>query len=106
MSKENKSTKLSWDDFVKLGNPDNAPDTNENEEAERNLSNDVVRIFLEKKHRGGKTASVIKGIDQDDEFLNQLAKKLKQKCGVGGNSKHGEIIIQGNHRDKIKEILM
>lgn len=57
------------------------------------------------KHRAGKTAIIIKGFVGSAEDLNELSKLLKQKCGVGGSSKNGEIIIQGNVRDKILAIL-
>ncbi|MCF3111553.1 translation initiation factor [Niabella sp. CC-SYL272] len=60
-----------------------------------------LRIQLETKHRGGKTASVILGFAGTDEDLQDLAKKLKSFCGTGGNAKDGEIIIQGDHRDKL-----
>ena len=77
MPKNNKNQNLSWDDFIKLGNPENAPDEpSEKSEEITDLSHHVVRIFLEKKHRGGKTASVIRGIDEDDDYLKALAKKL------------------------------
>ncbi|MBZ4188340.1 translation initiation factor [Niabella beijingensis] len=60
-----------------------------------------LRIQLETKHRGGKTASVILGFTGTDDALQELAKKLKSFCGTGGNAKDGEIIIQGDHRDKL-----
>lgn len=64
-----------------------------------------LRIWLDKKHRGGKMASVLKGFVGSEEDLKELAKVLKTKCGVGGSAKDGEIIIQGDHRDKILTIL-
>ncbi len=65
-----------------------------------------LRIWLDKKHRGGKTASVVKGFIGSQDDLKDLAKVLKSKCGVGGSAKDGEIIIQGDHRDKILKILI
>ena len=65
-----------------------------------------LRVFLEKKHRGGKTASVIKGFVGKKDDLEALGKLLKTKCGTGGSAKDGEIIIQGDLRDKIMEILI
>jgi len=64
-----------------------------------------LRVWLEKNHRGGKTASVIKGFVGTDDDLESLGKTLKTKCGTGGSVKEGEIIIQGDHRDKIMTIL-
>ena len=65
-----------------------------------------LRIFIEKKHRGGKTASVIKGFVGTQDDMEILAKLLKTKCGTGGSAKDGEIIIQGDFRDKIIDILL
>jgi len=58
-------------------------------------------LQLETKHRGGKTASVVKGFIGRDQDLDEVAKKLKSFCGTGGAAKEGEIIIQGDHREKI-----
>lgn len=57
------------------------------------------------KGRAGKTVTVIKGFVGQEEDLKTLAKLLKTKCGVGGSVKDNNIIIQGNYRDKIMEIL-
>jgi translation initiation factor 1 len=65
-----------------------------------------LRVWLEKNHRGGKTACIIKGFIGKEEDLNDLAKMLKAKCGTGGAVKDGEAIIQGDHRDKIVELLL
>jgi translation initiation factor 1 len=64
-----------------------------------------LRVHRETKHRGGKTAIVIKNFVGNDGDLQKLAKELKTKCGVGGTAKDGEIIIQGDVRDKICDIL-
>ena len=57
------------------------------------------------KHRAGKTAIIIKNFEGNATDLKALGKILKTKCGVGGSAKNGEIIIQGNVRDKVIEIL-
>lgn len=64
-----------------------------------------LRIWLDRKHRGGKTATLVRGFIGSDDDLNELARLLKTRCGVGGSAKEGEIIIQGDHRDRIAEIL-
>lgn len=69
-------------------------------------SEQKLEAHLDKKNRGGKVATVIKGFEGNEEDLKTLAKKLKTLCGVGGSAKEGEIIIQGNFRDKIMDFLV
>ena len=74
-----------------------------------------LRLNMERAGRGGKTVTLVKGFVGSDEDINALCKLLKQKCGVGGSVKDGEpkvdgrresqIIIQGNHRQRLEEIL-
>ena len=65
-----------------------------------------LEAHLDKKNRGGKVATVIKGFEGTDDDLKTLAKQLKTLCGVGGSAKDNEIIIQGNFRDKIMDFLV
>lgn len=108
MSKNKKPQSLSWDAFQTLGNPENAPDlpTEEIEIDTRNRSKQRVRVLLDKKRRGGKAVTLITGIDESDEYISELGKILKKKCGVGGSAKNGEIIVQGDHRDKVIQYLI
>lgn len=64
-----------------------------------------LRIILDTKHRGGKTVSVVTGFVGATEDLEELGKRIKQYCGTGGAVKDGEIIIQGDQREKMKSFL-
>lgn len=68
--------------------------------------NQRLEAHLDKKSRAGKIATIIKGFEGTEEDLKNLAKELKTLCGVGGAAKDGEIIIQGNFRDKVMEYLI
>jgi translation initiation factor 1 len=65
-----------------------------------------LRLWLETKHRGGKAATVITGFVGTDDDMEALSKQLKNYCGTGGSAKDGEIIIQGDQRDKVLQWLI
>lgn len=65
-----------------------------------------LRLWLETKHRGGKAATVVKGFVGTAADLETLGKALKNICGTGGSVKEGEIIIQGEQREKILQWLL
>ncbi|MBI5788107.1 MAG: translation initiation factor Sui1 [Candidatus Schekmanbacteria bacterium] len=72
-------------------------------EKQQPSSDGIVRIRRELKGRGGKTVTSVFGVPLDDNKLQELANKLKQRYGTGGTVKDRVIIIQGDHRDTIVE---
>lgn len=64
-----------------------------------------LKVVLDTKQRAGKTVTLVQGFVGTEEDLKELAKLLKNKCGVGGTVKDGQILIQGAFKDKILAIL-
>ena len=64
-----------------------------------------LRVAIERKNRGGKTVTVVKGFVGRDESLKELGRLLKTKCGTGGAVKDGEILIQGERKEQIITLL-
>ena len=85
-------------------NPNFEYDEDNHEDITLEPSDQLLEVCID-KHRAGKTAIIIKGYVGNLSEIKALSKKLKTKCGVGGSVKNGEIIIQGNVRDKIMDIL-
>ena len=63
-------------------------------------------VTLDRKQRGGKTVSLVKGFSMKEKDVEQLAKELKSFCGTGGSAKDNEIIIQGDQRERILQWLL
>jgi|TARA_B110000305_G_C19145476_1_gene495563 translation initiation factor 1 len=77
----------------------------DNEEMDTLANNQQnIKVCID-KHRAGKVAVILKGFVGNTDDLKALSKILKTRCGVGGSTKNGEIIIQGDIRDKIIDIL-
>ena len=74
-------------------------------EAAQELPKQHLEAHFSNKGRGGNTVTVIKGFEGDTAQLKALAKTIKQHCSVGGTVKNNEIIIQGNVRDNVMEVL-
>ena len=87
-------------------NPDYEYSDDSQEEADTLPKNQQkLRLNMERAGRGGKTVTLVKGFEGSEDDITSLCKLLKQKCGVGGSVKDGEIIIQGDHRQRLIEIL-
>ena len=88
-------------------NPDFKYEKEEFEEDETLPSNQQnLIISLDKKNRKGKSVTLVQGFVGAIVDLKELSKQLKSKCGVGGSEKNGEIIIQGDFREKVFKILI
>lgn len=87
-------------------NPEYAFDYGEEEKPTLEPSKQNLRIMLDKKQRGGKKVTLITGFKGSDYDLAVLGKALKTACGVGGTAKDGEILLQGDFREKVLALLI
>ncbi len=87
-------------------NPDFRYEEEEEEEvATPEKRQQKLRVSIEKKGRGGKTVTVVSGFTGSEDDLKELGKLLKTQCGVGGSVKDGDILIQGEFRQRIIDLL-
>lgn len=86
-------------------NPDFEFEQGENAQGPVDIKDMTLYVSRDKKGRGGKVATLVEGFEGSDDDLIDLGKYLKQKCGVGGSAKDGEIIVQGDKRDKVADLL-
>lgn len=87
-------------------NPDfNYEMDNDEEQTTLPPSQQRLRVQLDRKNRGGKVVTLITGFVGTENDLKELGKLLKSKCGVGGSAKDGEIIVQGDFKLKVLELL-
>ncbi len=102
MAKKNKKRK----DIVYSTNPNFNYDEDDYDEVDTLPPNQQdLRVSVDRKQRKGKEVTLVTGFVGSQDDLKDLGKELKQKCGVGGSVKEGEIIIQGNVAKKVLEIL-
>lgn len=101
MSKKLNSLK----DLAKIQFENLAPDPESYVAPEDQFVAQQLEAHFSNKGRAGKTVTIIKGFEGEKTELKTLAKHLKNAVGVGGTIKNGEIIIQGNYRDKLMTIL-
>ncbi len=86
--------------------PDVSPDTAEGEGADAGAESAPLRVRVDRKYRRGKAATLVSGFTGSEEALQALGKSLKVSCGVGGSVKDGEIIVQGDQRDRVVDLLL
>ena len=85
---------------VSMDKPEEKAATNEERAATGRLD-----VMLDKRNRNGKKVTLIVGFDGSDEAVKALAKELKLQCGVGGSARGGEILIQGDMRQRVYDLL-
>lgn len=103
MSKKNR--KNEEDGLVFSTNKSLSFEREDEETEEVGASAQNLRIHLDRLG-GGKVVTRVSGFEGSDDELEKLGKELKQKCGVGGNVKEGNILVQGDKRDRILELLL
>jgi len=105
MSKSKSSDKFG---FVYSTDPNFSYNTEDNEGVENTLlpAEQKLRIKLDTKIKGGKTATIIDGFIGKEVDLEDLTKKIKTFCGTGGTAKDGIAIIQGDNREKVLQWLI
>lgn len=87
-------------------NPDYSYEMEDDEEqVTMEPSRQKLSVQLDRKNRGGKVVTLVTGFVGTDNDLKELGKLLKSKCGVGGSAKDGEIIVQGDFKQKVLELL-
>jgi len=104
MSNKNKKRRTG---IVFSTNPDHNYEYESNQEEETMAKSDQkLRVMIDRKKRRGKEVTLVVGYAGNPQDLKELGKMLKSKCGVGGSVKDGEIIIQGNQKDKVVKLLL
>ncbi|WP_372950523.1 translation initiation factor [Mariniphaga sp.] len=97
-----------WKDrlgMVYSTNPDFNFETEKEEEQTLPPQQQKLIVSLDRKKRKGKSVTLVTGFVGSEDDLKELGKMLKTKCGVGGTVKEGEILIQGDFRERVLELL-
>ncbi len=102
MAKKNKPDSRG---FVYSTDPDFQFEEEQDKSATLPVKAQKLRVRLDTKHRGGKAVTLVEGFIGTEDDLQELGKKLKTYCGTGGSAKDGEIIVQGDQRDKVLQWL-
>lgn len=84
---------------------DNTPDPEPEKSDDAKIQSSPLIVAIDRKGRKGKTATIIEGFSGSEEALDNLARALKQKLGTGGSARGGEILIQGDRKKEVADIL-
>lgn len=99
------SDKRKMSGIVYSTNPDFVFDTGQQAQQSLPAGEQRLTVKTDAKHRKGKIVTLVDGFTGKAEDLDALAKRLKTACGSGGSAKDGQVIIQGDHQQKIRELL-
>lgn len=100
MSKKSKKS------IVYSTNPNYSYEDDDEDLETLNPEEQYLKVMIDRKQRKGKSVTLITGFVGNEDDLKDLAKTLKSKCGVGGSSKNGEVLIQGEFKDKVCDLLI
>ncbi len=82
-----------------------SPNETHGDAEKKEAKKETLHVVMERKGRKGKTATIIEGFLCDDETLEETARTLKQKIGTGGSARGGEILLQGDWKEKASSLL-
>lgn len=101
--KKNKRNRI---DIIYSTDPDYDYDYEQDQEEETlPVASQKLRVLIDRKRRKGKTVTLVTGFVGTEADLKDLGKTLKSKCGVGGSAKDGEIMVQGDHKQRVVDLL-
>ncbi len=77
----------------------------ESTDPDNNKQKGALHVLIEKKGRGGKTATIIEGFEIPDDEIDEIARTFRKKLGTGGSARGGEILIQGDRKADVVRLL-